>query len=71
MSPGEVRPPPNVSAPTFTLNSCTNELPSVFLSFSIAIPAAAHARHSHSSAPVESSPTSAQRKHVKLSKGPK
>lgn len=30
-----------VSQPTFPLNSCRNELPSVFLSFSIDIPAAA------------------------------
>lgn len=60
----------NVSQSTFMLNSCANELPSVFLSFSIDIPAAASTHHSHSSAPMESNPTSAQRKHVKLSMGP-
>lgn len=47
------------------------ELPSVFLSFSIDIPTAASAHHSHSSAHMESSPTSAQRKHKKPTMGPK
>lgn len=54
VSLGGVRPPPNVSQPTFMLNSGANELPSVFLSFSIDIPAAASTHHSHSSAPMES-----------------
>lgn len=67
---GGVRPAPNVSQPTCMLTSCTNELPSVFLSFRIDIPAAASACHSHSSARVESSPTSSSEKTCETLNGP-
>lgn len=46
----EDRPPPNVSQPTFMLNSCAHRLPSMLFSFNIDIPAAASSHHSHSSA---------------------